>query len=313
MLRHLFLQVHKIINFLPTVLQIVMENSIELPVRQAAAIFFKNEVVSYWYDKEAKKGQPQVTYSIHEQDRALIRNAIVDAVVASPDAIRISLCVALNYVIKYDFPEKWTGIVDKIVIYLQTPEPNKWMGALLALLQLTKNYEYKNNSDKAPLLDAMKLLGPLMYNMMVQLLPDNSEHSCSLQKVILKTIFSMTQYSLPLSLFTEEFFSQWMQVFRQVLERPVPAEVNKVDKEERYNLSWYKTKKWVIHILVRIFDRYGSPKIVQKEYKAFSAWYLKTFSKGIIDVILSMLAQYSQGEYLPPRVLQQCINYLNTS
>lgn len=304
---------HKIINFLPTVLQIVMENSIELPVRQAAAIYFKNEVVNFWNDKEAKKGQPLVTYSIHEQDKELIRNVIVDAVVAAPDAIRISLCVSLNYIIKYDFPEKWTGIVDKIMIYLETPEPAKWMGALMALLQLTKNYEYKNNADKTPLLEAMKLLGPIIYNLMVRLLPDNSEHSVSLQKVILKIIFILTQYSLPQTLFTHEFFSQWMEVFLQVLQRPVPAEVNNVDKEERYELSWYKAKKWALHILVRVFDRYGSPKVAQKEYKAFSAWYLKTFSKGVIDIILLMLSQYSNGEYLPPRVVQQCINYLNTS
>src|SRR5699024_418848 len=126
----------------------------------------------YWQDKDLKKGQPQVTYSIHEQDRALIRNSIVDAVVVSPEAIRISLSVALNYIIKYDFPDKWTGIVDKIVIYLQTSEPNNWAGALLAMLHLAKNYEYKNNIEKAPLLDAMKLLGPIIYKMMVELMPD---------------------------------------------------------------------------------------------------------------------------------------------
>lgn len=305
---------HKIIGFLPVVLQIVMENSIELPIRQAAAIYLKNEIVNYWQEKEAKKGAPQVTYWIHEQDRALIRHSIVDAVVLSPDAIRISLAVALNYIIKYDFPEKWTGIVDKIVIYLQTSEPNNWMGALVALQQLAKNYEYKSNVDKAPLLDAMKLLGPILYKMMVQMVPDNSEQSVSLQKIIIKIMFIMTQYSLPLCLFTNEVFTQWMEVFGQILERPVPPEkIANVDPEERYELCWYKCKKWAIHFLVRVFDRYGTPKTVMKEYKTFAPWYVKTFSSGIITAILKMLDQYSNGVFLPPRILQQCINYLNTA
>ena len=289
-----------------------MENNIELPIRQAAAIYFKNEVVSYWQEKESKT-KDQLIYFIHEQDRVLIRNTIVDAVVASPEAIRISLSVALNYIIKYDFPNKWTGIVQQIMGYLQTSEPNNWAGALLALLQLCKNYEFKNNQEKAPLLDAMKLLSPIIYKMMISLLSDSSEQSVSLQKIILKIIFIITQYSLPLSLFTNEFFTQWMEVFRQVLDRPVPNEVNNVDIEERYELCWYKTKKWAIHILVRIFDRYGSPKTVQKDYKTFASWYIKTFSLGIIQVILKMLDQYSKNVYLPPRVLQQSINYLNTS
>ncbi|KAJ6221341.1 hypothetical protein RDWZM_007153 [Blomia tropicalis] len=305
-------QIHKIIGFLPTIQQIIMETSIELPIRQAAAIYFKNEICSYWLDKEPKNGMLQLPYSIHEQDRALIRNSIVDSVVASPDAIRISLSVALNYIIKHDFPDKWTNIIDKIVVYLQTNEPNNWTGALMAMQQLIKNYEFKNNTEKAPLLDAMKLLGPIIYKMMVNLLPDNSETSVSLQKMILKIIFILTQYSLPLSLFTNEFFTQWMEIIRQVLDREVPPEVNNVDIEERYELCWYKCKKWAIHTLVRIFERYCS-KTAQKEYKSFGAWYIKTFSVGIIQVILKMLDQYSQNVYLPPRVLQQCINYLNTS
>lgn len=302
-------QIHKIIGFLPTVLQIVMETNIELPVRQAAVIYFKNEVYNYWQEKDSKNNQQP--YSIHEQDRALIRNSIIDALVLSTEVIRNSLSMALNYIIKYDFPEKLI-VTDKIVLYLQTTDSNNWMGALIVLLELAKNYEYKNNISKAPLLDVMKVLGPIIYKMMAQILSDNSEHMVLMQKMILKIIFIITQYSLPLTLFTEEFFTQWMEIIRQVLDRPVPAEVNNFDIEERYELPWYKAKKWALHIIVRIFERYGPSKGQSKEYKNFGRWYMETFSMGMIQVILKMLDQYNQKMYLPQRVLQQCINYLNT-
>lgn len=55
---------------------------------------------------------------------------------------RSQMAVCVINVIKLDFPGRWVGIVDKVVLYLQTPNTNdSWLGALLALYQLVKNYE----------------------------------------------------------------------------------------------------------------------------------------------------------------------------
>ena len=43
-----------------------------------------------------------------------------------------------------------------------------------------------------------------------------------------------------------------------------------------------------MHILTRIFERYGSPGNVLAEYKDFSEWFIKTFSNGIIGTILKV-------------------------
>lgn len=50
-------------------------------------VYLKNLVTSNWADKEVEPGHP-LTFSLHEQDRAMIRDAIVDAVVLAPDIIR---------------------------------------------------------------------------------------------------------------------------------------------------------------------------------------------------------------------------------
>ncbi len=44
-------------------------------------------VTQNWQEREAEPGQVQ-PFHIHEQDRALIRDAIVDAMVLAPDLIR---------------------------------------------------------------------------------------------------------------------------------------------------------------------------------------------------------------------------------
>lgn len=194
--------------------------------------------------------------------------------------------VCVNHIVRYDFPGKWTQIVDKISIYLQNPEPNGWMGALLCLYQLVKNFEYKKPEDREPLTEAMNLLLPLVQQLLVGLLPELSEQSVILQKQVLKIFYALTQYSLSLSLLPKPIFTQWMELVRAIADRPVPEQTLSVDEEERPELPWWKCRKWAMHILVRIFERYGSPGNVSKEYKEFAGWFIKTFSAGILEVLL---------------------------
>ncbi|XP_034232484.1 importin-7 isoform X4 [Thrips palmi] len=303
-------QIHKIIGFSPSLLQVIMMNDVDMPVRQAGVVYLKNLVTGNWADKEVEPGHP-LTFSLHEQDRAMIRDAIVDAVVMAPDIIRIQLSICVSHIVKHDFPGRWTEIVDKINIYLQNPDGSGWPGALLCLYQLVKNFEYKKPEERGPLNEAMQLLFPMMYSLCMRLLPDQSEQSVLLQKQILKIFFALTQYSLPLDLISREVFSQWMEIVRQVTDRPVPEATNQVDEEDRVDLPWWKCKKWALHILYRMFERYGSPGNVTKEYKEFADWFLKTFSAGILEVLLKILDQYRNKVYVSPRVLQQTLNYIN--
>nr|CAI5832904.1 unnamed protein product [Callosobruchus analis] len=303
-------QIHKIIGFAPSLLQVVMTSDLDMPVRQAGAIYLKNLISTNWQDREVEQGHP-IPFAIHEQDRALIRDSIVDAVVHAPDLIRTQLCTAVNHIVKHDFPGRWTQIVDKISIYLSSPDPDGWHGALLCLYQLVKNFEYKKAEERAPLHEAMNLLLPLLYALEERLLADNSEKAALLQKDGLKVYFALTQYVLPLDLISKEAFARWMEVCRQVVERPVPASALQPDEDERPDLPWWKCKKWALHILYRMFERYGSPGHVTKEYSEFAEWYLQTFSQGILEVLLRVLDGYRGGHWVPPRVLQQTLNYLN--
>jgi hypothetical protein len=45
-----------------------------------------------------------------------------------------------------------------------------WLGALLCLYQLVKNYEYKKCEERKPLSEAMNLLLPQIYQIIVQVL-----------------------------------------------------------------------------------------------------------------------------------------------
>ena len=289
-----------------------MDTSLEIPVRQSAAIYLKNAVIHDWEAKEVAAGQP-LEFSIHEQDKAIIRESIVDAVVLAPDNLRSHLGICVNYIVKCDFPGRWTTIVDKVSVYLQTPDPGVWSGALYALYQLVKIYEYKSENDRGPVDDAMALLLPLMHARLRELLPDDSDASLMIQKQVLKILYAFIQYHLPQKLVTKEVFLSWMELLKQVVEREMPVRVEQLDEEDRaYHASW-KCKKWALHLLSRVFERYGSPASVTKDLKSFAEWYIKTFSLGIITALLKILEQYGNHKYVAPRVLQQTLNYITTA
>ena len=88
------------------------------------------------------------------------RKAIVEAVIGAPNSIRIQLAVCVFWIVKHDFPGRWPQVVDQISINLQNPDPSGWLGSLLCLYQLVKNYEYKKAEERGPLRDAMNMLLP---------------------------------------------------------------------------------------------------------------------------------------------------------
>ena len=88
------------------------------------------------------------------------RDNIVEAVVGAPDIIQIQLAMCVSQIAKHDFSGHWPQVVEKITINLQNPDPSGWLGSLLCLYQLVKNYEYKKAEERGPLRDAMNMLLP---------------------------------------------------------------------------------------------------------------------------------------------------------
>lgn len=131
---------------------------------------------------------------------------------------------------------------------------NGWSGALLTLYQLVKTYEYRRADERVPLHEAMNLLLPIMYHLMCHLMIDESDQSLLLQKQILKIYYALTQFTLPLDLITKEKFSLWMEICRRIADRPAP-DSSHLDEDERMELPAWKTKKWALHIMLRMFLR----------------------------------------------------------
>ncbi|XP_078669832.1 importin-7-like isoform X1 [Branchiostoma floridae x Branchiostoma belcheri] len=312
-------EMHKIIGFAPLLLQVVMTDQVAMPVRQAGVIYLKNMISQYWHERHSNVGEP-LAFNIHEQDRTLIRNNLVEAIIQAPDLVRVQLGTCMSHILKHDYPGRWHDVIQKLKTYITSNQPNTWLGALLSIYQLVKNYDpsraqwdrYKKPEERAPLNAAMTVFLPVLHERLNQLIPDQSQASVLIQKQILKIFYALIQYFLQQDLVTRPIFQQWVKSLQQIMERPIPEHTLQIDEDERPDLPWWKCKKWAMHILARVFERYGSPGNVTKEYNSFAEWYIKTFSERILGVLLKVLEAYRRKEYVTPRVLQQTLNYLNT-
>uniref|UniRef100_A0A8D0A125 Importin 7 n=1 Tax=Sander lucioperca TaxID=283035 RepID=A0A8D0A125_SANLU len=280
--------------------------AIELP----SVIYLKNMITQHWNDGDGSGTETPVN-NIPDEDRQFIRDNIVEAIIHSPERIRVQLTTCIHHMIKHDYPGKWTTIVDKIGFYLQSDNSAGWLGILLCLYQLVKNYEYKKPEERQPLVAAMHIFMPMLKERFIQLLPDHSSDSVLIQKQIFKILYALFQYNLPLELINRQNLTEWMEILKTVVDRDVPPETMQIDEDERPELPWWKCKKWALHILARLFERYGSPGNTTKEYAEFAELFLKEYAVPAQQVLLKVLYQYKEKQYVAPRVLQQTLNYIN--
>uniref|UniRef100_A0A8C7GT08 Importin 7 n=1 Tax=Oncorhynchus kisutch TaxID=8019 RepID=A0A8C7GT08_ONCKI len=280
------------------------------PLPSLGVIYLKNMVTQHWSEGDGTSTETPVN-NIPEEDRQFIRDNIVEAIIHSPERIRVQLTTCIHHMIKHDYPGKWTAIVDKIGFYLQSDNSAGWLGILLCLYQLVKNYEYKKPGERSPLVAAMQIFMPMLKDRFIQLLPDPSSESVLVQKQIFKILYALFQYNLPLELINRQNLTEWMEILKTVVDRDVPPETLQVDEDERPELPWWKCKKWALHILARLFERYGSPGNTTKEYTEFADLFLKGYAVAAQQVLLKVLYQYKEKQYVAPRVLQQTLNYIN--
>lgn len=130
-------------GFATTLLQLIMSEQVEMPARQAGAIYLKNTVSHYW---EAVKplgpdDTTTPTQSLAEHDKQTIRDNLIEAVIHSPDPIRNQLVICVRNVAQNDFPDKWPQIIEKVHHFIQNNDLNQWYGSLQAYYQLCKVFE----------------------------------------------------------------------------------------------------------------------------------------------------------------------------
>ncbi|CAH1416284.1 unnamed protein product [Lactuca virosa] len=85
------------------------------------------------------------------------------------------------------------------------------------------------------------------------------------------------------------------------------------DPELRKSWGWWKVKKWTVHILNRLYTRFGDLKLQNPENKAFAQHFQKNYAGKFLECHLNLLNALRMGDYLPDRVSNLILQYLSNS
>ncbi|XP_057498931.1 importin beta-like SAD2 [Actinidia eriantha] len=288
-------------------LQIIVDGNCDMAVRQVASIHFKNFIAKNWSPHD-----PHEQSKILPSDKDMVRQNILVFVAQVPPLLRVQLGECLKTIIHADYPEQWPTLLPWVKHSLQDQQV---YGALFVLRILSRKYEFKSDEERSPVYVIVEATFPHLlniFNRLVQIVNPALEVS-DLLKLICKIFWSSIYLEIPKQLFDQNVFNAWMVLFLNILERPVPLEGQPTDPELRKSWGWWKVKKWTIHILNRLYTRFGDLKIQNPENRAFAQMFQKNYAGKILECHLNLLNVIRVGGYLPDRVTNLILQYLSNS
>ncbi|GER40807.1 ARM repeat superfamily protein, partial [Striga asiatica] len=288
-------------------LQIIVEGSCDMAVRQVASISFKNFIAKNWEPHD-----PDEKSKILPEDKEVVRQNILNFVEQVPPLLRSQLGECLKTIIHADYPEQWPTLLHWVKHNLQD---QKVYGALFVLRILSRKYEFKSDDERIPVNHIVaETFPPLLniFNRLVQIANPSIEIA-DLIKLICKVFWSSIYLEIPKQLFDPNVFNAWMILFLNILERPVPVEGQPDDPELRNSWGWWKVKKWTAHILNRLYTRFGDVKLQNPDSKAFAQMFQKNYAGKILECHINLLNVIRVGGYLPDRVINLILQYLSNS
>ncbi|KAK8947162.1 hypothetical protein KSP39_PZI006676 [Platanthera zijinensis] len=290
-------------------LQIVVDGNCDLAVRQVASIHFKNFVAKNWSPDE-----PDEPQKISASDKIVVRENILGFIIQVPQLLRAQLGECLKTIVHADYPEQWPNLLHWIKCNLQLQD-QQVLGALYVLRILSRKYEFKSDEERLPVSHIVEETFPHLLNIFHKLIHINNPpiEVSDLIKLICKIFWSSIYLEIPKQLYDPNVFNVWMVHFLNILERPVPLEGQPTDPELRKTWGWWKVKKWTVHILNRLYTRFGDMKLQNPENKAFAQMFQKNYAGKILECHLRLLNAIRTGEYLPDRVINLVLQYLNCS
>ncbi|GMT03974.1 hypothetical protein PENTCL1PPCAC_26148 [Pristionchus entomophagus] len=299
-------------GFAPTLLRIIVDPSSDDTLAITAVTYFKNTVTKHWKrDEDLAESESQFVLS--DEDKAFVRENIVDAICNTANVtVRNQLCYAVQTVARCDFPESWPSLPAKVATLLHTDNAAHMLGAFLVLYKLCKIYEYKRTTERKVLLDMMQPLMPLLFQRLIHLMPNDSNESILLQKIIVKILYCLTQFSLNLEFIPADQLDGWLNICREILLLPPPSSVDVSDPEEAERHEHWRLKKWAAKVLERTFERYGAPGQVESSYAEFAQHFLANHSIPCVEAFLQQLASRQTGTFVSNRVIHLALSFLTT-
>lgn len=299
------------IGFLGACLDILSTDGVDLAVKKAAAVFFKNRVVRFWNRDEASdEGK------IDNDERPIIRDRILATLVTVNHQLRNQLIPVLSTIIVGDYPKKWPTLVDSAVQLLYANNLDSAYTGLLCFAEICRTYRWVTNEERKDLDQLINSHFPILLSVSDTLLKENSPDAGEMTKLLLKAYKFSTYHDLPEPLQTQEAITSWMTFHVNVIQKELPKYVIDTMEDSERNLDpWVKCKKWAYANLYRLFTRYASHSLSKKfSYSQFNDFFNENFVPQLLNLYFNQIDQWCNKKlWLSDESLYYLINFLENA
>lgn len=276
-------QAEKSIGFLGACLDIIGNGEVNIAVRTAAAVFFKNRIVRRWNESFHSEENADV---IDQDEKPIIREKIISTIIVTNTHLRKQLVSALTVIITTDYPKKWPELLQIVTKLLYSQDLNSAFTGLLCLSEITRSYRWNQNEDRPELNSIINEYFPVLLKIANNLVNEENPDSGEIVKLILKIYKFATYYDLPLPLQSLDSIVNWSNFHVSIINKTLPKYIiEDIDESDRSLDPWVKCKKWSYANLFRLFQRYSSLSLSKKySYNEFK----KIFNDNVIPNLLNL-------------------------
>ncbi|XP_050045911.2 exportin-2 [Dermacentor andersoni] len=129
-------------NYPVLLLHLVDKADIDMVIRVAGAIAFKNYVKRHWAVPEDGADR------VHPSDRSAVKEMIVGLMLRSPEQLQKQLSDAVSIIGREDFPARWPNLLPEMITHFQSGEFHIINGVLRTAHSLFKRYRYEFKSQE---------------------------------------------------------------------------------------------------------------------------------------------------------------------
>lgn len=305
-------------GFLESLLTVIADASVDIGVREIAAIVLKNEIRVRWTDWESAdlptqiENQSKSSYDL--KTKATIRENLLKVYLAIPLAnqhLRRQVEEAVNQLISHDYPN-WEAVNPAVVACLsQTDDIQALISGLTILRKVCGRYELTTQDAQAKekLEPFMTQVGPLMLSIVAKM-KDNlfaTPEAAFIVKLVAKIYWSMTTVFVTTSQYLSSSQADWMQFIDLVLTTPIPESLLPLAAQDIETIDAcpaMKSKKWILHTLRRFFTGFSTSRTItngsnQSEFaNSFAQKWGIHFLNRLLDMEVAYVAAQSSGLHM---------------
>lgn len=279
------------------------------PVRKAAAVYFKNRIVRFWRSTDD---------AVDAGEKPVVKDRLVRVLAHVDQPTKHQLTPVLRLLVSTEGPTAWPALLVHTGELLKSDQLGEIYTGVLCFAEIARHYRWVTNAERAPHLDPLIVeVFPHLLNVGNALvaLPEPSELSAEVLKLILKAYKFVTYFDFPEPLQSTEALESWGAFHVAVIRLPAPKYVMLglySSEAERDQTQFAKAAKWAVANMERMFRRYASRDLSLKmKYDGLRAVFAREFVPRLMLTYLLLIEEWCAGSrWVPQPALYHLLEFL---